>query len=72
MEVDAGLGILIQVAAIQMGVIDFRGIWIFFFYFPLSNLNFFWKEQMLFVSQWVWQCPLAGEQAVLLTSCGHN
>jgi len=27
---------------------------------------------MFFLSQWVWQGHLAGEQAVLLNSCGHN
>lgn len=40
--------------------------------FFLSNLDVFVKEQMLFLPQWVWQGHLAGEQAVLRNSCGHN
>lgn len=48
--------------------IDFSGLWTFF---PFSNLNFFVEEEM-FLPQWVWQGHLAGEQALLLNSCGRN
>lgn len=64
------LGALTQDTVIQAGVFISTSVvsWHFF----LSNLDVFVKEQMLFLPHWVWQGHLAGEQAVLRNSCGHN
>lgn len=66
------LGALTQDAVIQVGVFISTSVVSGRLFFFLSNLDVFVKEQMLLLSQWVWQGHLAGEQAVLLNSSGHN
>lgn len=53
------LGVLIQ--CYKMGVFSLTSVVSGIFFFFLSNLNFI-KEQKLFLSQWVWQGHLVGEQ----------
>lgn len=45
----------------KMGVFSLTSVVSGIFFFFLSNLNFI-KEQKLFLSQWVWQGHLVGEQ----------